>query len=335
MPRKVRIEFPGAVYHVMRRGDHQEEIYRDDHDRIRFLDTLGEACGQTGWRIHAYVLMGNHYHLLLETPEPNLSAGMKWLQGTYTQRFNSRHKVFGHLFQGRFKALNVDDDQEYFETVSAYIHLNPVRAGLVRREAGALTGYRWSSYPGFLAAPSRRPAWLETEKVSNSIGIERDSANGRRRFAAWMDMAVLQCGDGSAKELEDRWRKIRRGWYLGGDTFKERLVDWMDERVSGPMDASDSGKRQSHNERAAERIIKSGRQLLGLKNRDLRMLPKGAPEKLALAWRLRQATTVSRQWIADRLHMGHPTRVTMAVSAVKAAERGHLARLRRLLIIGD
>ena len=93
----------------MSRGDHQEAIYRDDKDRTRFLETLGEACEQTGWRVHAYVLMGNHYHLLLETPEPNLSAGMKWLHGTYTQRFNSRHKVYGHLFQGRYKALNVDD----------------------------------------------------------------------------------------------------------------------------------------------------------------------------------------------------------------------------------
>ena len=98
MPRKIRIEYPGAIYHVMSRGDHQEAIFRDAEDRARFLDTFGEACEKTGWRVHAYVLMGNHYHLLLETPEPNLSVGMKWFQSTYTQRFNSRHKVFGHLF---------------------------------------------------------------------------------------------------------------------------------------------------------------------------------------------------------------------------------------------
>ena len=91
MARKLRVEFPGAVYHVMSRGDHQEAIYRDDKDRSLFLDTFGEACAKTGWRIHTCVLMVNHYHLLLETPEPNQSVGLKWLQGTYTQRFNSRH----------------------------------------------------------------------------------------------------------------------------------------------------------------------------------------------------------------------------------------------------
>ena len=104
----------------------------------RFLDTVGEACEKTGWWIHAYVLMGNHYHLLVETPEGNLVAGMKWLQGTYTQRFNSRHEVFGHLFQGRYKAVVIDGSSPgYFEVVGTYIHLNPARAGLIRDWAGA------------------------------------------------------------------------------------------------------------------------------------------------------------------------------------------------------
>ena len=132
MARKPRIEFAGAVYHVMSRGDRQNDIFRDDRDRDVFLDTLSEACQRQGWIIHAYVLMGNHYHLLLETPEPNLIVGMKWLQGTYTQRFNRRHKEWGHLFQGRYKALLVQSEEgEYFSTVASYIHLNPVRARLM------------------------------------------------------------------------------------------------------------------------------------------------------------------------------------------------------------
>jgi REP element-mobilizing transposase RayT len=148
MARKLRIEYPGAVYHVMSRGDHQEAIYRDDADRTLFLRCLAEACEKTGWQIHAYVLMGNHYHLLLETPQANLVAGMKWLQGTYTQRFNSRHKVSGHLFQGRYTALNVDEgERRHFQVVSTYIHLNPVRAGVVRAEGETLKAYPWSSYP--------------------------------------------------------------------------------------------------------------------------------------------------------------------------------------------
>src|SRR5439155_9630380 len=134
MARPIRIQYPGAVYHVMARGNHGQAVFQDDPDRKLFLDALGEACQRTGWRIHAYVLMGNHYHLLLETPEPNLVAGMKWLQGTYTQRYNGRHRMFGHLFQGRCKAVVVDgrQDENYFQVVSSYIHLNPARAGAIR-----------------------------------------------------------------------------------------------------------------------------------------------------------------------------------------------------------
>ena len=108
MARKLRVEYPGAIYHVMNRGDRREPIFRDDEDRQRFLETLGEACAKTGWQVHALCLMPNHFHLVVETPQPNLVAGMKWLLGTYTGRFNRRHKLFGHLFSGRYKALIVD-----------------------------------------------------------------------------------------------------------------------------------------------------------------------------------------------------------------------------------
>lgn len=100
MARKGRVEFAGAVYHVLDRGDRREAIFGDDEDRQTFLRTLGEVCRRTGWQVHAYVLMSNHYHLLLGTPEPNLVVGMKWFQSTYTMRFNRRHRVGGHLFQG-------------------------------------------------------------------------------------------------------------------------------------------------------------------------------------------------------------------------------------------
>ena len=108
MARPVRIEYAGAVYHVMARGNHGRPIFADDLDRKAWLNTLGQACEKTGWRIHAWVLMRNHYHLLVETPEANWVAGMKWLQGTYTQRYSSRDSVFGHSFQGRYQALVVE-----------------------------------------------------------------------------------------------------------------------------------------------------------------------------------------------------------------------------------
>ena len=132
MARPIRIQYPGAVYHVMARGNHGQKIFADDADRKTFLSALAEACAKTGWRIHAYVLMANHYHLLLQTPEPNLVDGMKWLQGVYTLRHNSRHKVRGHLFQGRYKAIPVetaDGTGDYFGVVVEATHHGIVALG--------------------------------------------------------------------------------------------------------------------------------------------------------------------------------------------------------------
>ena len=135
MPRKMRVEYPGAVYHVMNRGDRREPIFHDDADRQRFVNTLGEACGKTGWQVHALCLMPNHFHMVVETPRGNLVAGMKWFLGTYTGRFNRRHKLFGHLFSGRYKALIVDGSGNgYLKAVCDYVHLNPARAKLLRSE---------------------------------------------------------------------------------------------------------------------------------------------------------------------------------------------------------
>ena len=129
MARKLRVEYPGAIYHVMNRGDRREAIFKDDADRERFLETLGEVCVKTGWQVHALCLMANHFHLVVETPQGNLVAGMKWFLGTYTSRFNRRHKLFGHLFSGRYKALIVDGSGNgYLKTVCDYVHLNPARA---------------------------------------------------------------------------------------------------------------------------------------------------------------------------------------------------------------
>jgi putative transposase len=144
MSRKLRIEYPGAMYHVMNRGDQREDIFKDDQDRQKFLSTLGEACVKTEWQVHAYCLMRNHFHLVLETPQPNLVFGMKWLLGVYTKRFNIRHKLCGHLFAGRYKALVVEGSGNgYLRTVCDYVHLNPVRAKLLPPEV-ALESYRWS-----------------------------------------------------------------------------------------------------------------------------------------------------------------------------------------------
>ena len=138
MGRKPRIEYEGAVYHVMNRGDRGGKVFKDRLDFELFLRCTADACERTGWRIHAYALLRNHFHWLLETPEANLVDGMKWFLGAYSQRFNARHGQRGHVFQGRYKAVVIDGRSgDYFETVSTYIHLNPARARLLRDAAAA------------------------------------------------------------------------------------------------------------------------------------------------------------------------------------------------------
>src|SRR6185436_537278 len=132
VPRKLRIQYEGAIYHVMNRGDRREDIFHSDSDRQLFLQTLGQTCEKTGWQIHAYCLMRNHFHLIVETPRANLVAGMQWLLGTYTTRFNRRHHLYGHLFSGRYKAQLVDGSGNgYLRTACDYVHLNPLRARLI------------------------------------------------------------------------------------------------------------------------------------------------------------------------------------------------------------
>src|SRR6266436_6787287 len=155
MARKLRIQYGGAIYHLMSRGDRRDPSFEDDQDRERILETLGQACEKTCWQVHAYCLMSNHFHLVIETPQPNLVAGMKWLLGTYTSRYNRRHKEFGHLFSGRYKSLMVDGSGNgYLKSVCDYVHLNPVRAGVLRADR-PLESYPWSSYGENLKAPAK------------------------------------------------------------------------------------------------------------------------------------------------------------------------------------
>jgi len=300
MSRKLRIEYPGAMYHVMNRGDQREDIFRDDEDRQRFLSTLGEACGKTEWQVHAYCLMRNHLHLVLETPQPNLVFGMKWLLGVYTKRFNIRHKLCGHLFAGRYKALVVEGSGNgYLRTVCDYVHLNPVRAGLLKADV-PLESFRWSSYGQYLKPSDQRPAWLRVDRLLGEKGIPNDSEAGRKQFALLMEKR--QAEEGAAD-----YEGLRRDWVLGSEEFRRELL----AAVEGQVGAHHYGaERRETGTQKAERIVREELQRLGWLEDGLPARPKGHCGKVMMARRLRQETTMSLKWIAQRLQMGTWTYVS-------------------------
>jgi len=294
MARKLRVEYPGAIYHVMNRGDRREPIFKDEADRERFVETLGEACAKTGWQVHAYVLMPNHFHLVVETPQPNLVVGMKWLLGTYTSRFNRRHKLFGHLFSGRYKSLIVDGSGTgYLKSVGDYVHLNPARAKLVAAEQ-PLKSFVWSSWPAYLAAPSKRPAWLRVDRLLGDYGIPKDSPAGRQQLEGALE-------ERRGAEEGGEFKTIRRGWCLGEETFRQELLAQMSERLG----AEHYGAERAETEEAkAERIIAAELKRRKWKGTELQTRSKGDAQKVALAARLRAETPMTVAWIAARLGMG-------------------------------
>jgi REP element-mobilizing transposase RayT len=302
----------------MSRGNRQEPIFLDDQDCAVFLATLGESCAKTGWLVHTFALMGNHYHLLLETPEANLVAGMKWLQGTYTQRFNSRHKLSGHLLQGRYKARPVDKESGgYFQTVGTYIHLNPARARLFDLETGRLEDYRWSSYRCYLQA-KERPVWLVADRLLGALGVE-DNPSGIDWFRKYMQERIREVAEGNPPT--EAWAGIRRGWCFGSEAFRGAMLEKMDDPLQGHRRSSYSGEEvKQHDEIEAERYIAEGMQRLGLTDEVLCTMAKGAKEKAVLAWYVRLHTTVSRQWLADRLLIGDESRVSRMTKEVRSGD---------------
>lgn len=213
MTRPIRVQFEDAVYHITARGNERREIYCDDDDRRRFLETLMEACTRFGLVVHTYCLMPNHYHLLVQTPRANLSDAVGWLQTTYTIRFNRRHRRSGHLFQGRFKSHLIDSDQ-YAQSVITYTHLNPVRPRDKRKPIPAdclrvLDRYVWSShraYAGQIEGPRVSP-WLCLEWLSY-FGRNRPHAHANYR-------RMIRAMIGSA--AKSPWDELRDNLVLGGD----------------------------------------------------------------------------------------------------------------------
>ena len=206
MSRPLRIEFAGALYHITSRGDGREVIFLGDEDRGLFLDVLAEVVGVFNWAVHAYCLMDNHYHLLVETPDGNLSKGMRQLNGVYTQRFNRQHERVGHVFQVRYKAQLVEK-QAYLLELARYIVLNPVRAKLVRHP----NEWPWSSYRatvGLCAAPN----WLTANWILGNFSTQRNEAT--RHYADFVAGGI---------QGQSPWGNLKNQIFLGSDSFVESL----------------------------------------------------------------------------------------------------------------
>ncbi len=215
MARTKRLEFPDAIYHVTTRGDGANDIFVDDQDRLLFLTVLGEVASRTGWIVHAYVLMDNHYHLLIETPQANLSRGMRQLNGVYTQRSNIIHGSGGRVFQGRFKAILLERVGPLLE-LCRYVVLNPLRLKAVKN----ISRYRWSSYRA-TAGEVQAPAWLSTGWILGNFG--RSNSVAQRKYAEF-----IGAGIGMSSPLA----KVQSQILLGSAAFvkkmKQRLMSIVD-----------------------------------------------------------------------------------------------------------
>jgi len=325
MARQPRIEFPGAFYHILCRGDRREDIFLDNEDRELFLGTLEEACEKTGWRVHAWVLMSNHYHWLLETPEANLVAGMKWFQNTYTRRINSRHKLWGHVFGGRYKSICVQDDSSsnpsnYLLTLADYIHLNPVRAQLVKiNSAETMLNYPWSSLSKEYSVPvKQRHRWAQVELVLNSMGF-KDTVKGRRSYIDHVfKIATTEKGSPDLPQDQGLNSTLKRGWYWGNQEFAEKLEKILNRKKASPKKTRNNVTK--HGLQRAEELAKLGCKALAINDRVLKESKGSDPRKVAIASAIKSQTTAPLAWIADRLQMKSSSNVSQQIKRLHRNE---------------
>ena len=310
------------------RGNQRSAIFLDDHDRRFFLQCLADVCEKTGWKVHAWVLMDNHYHLFIQTPEANLVEGMKWLQNTVTRRFNVRHREWGRLFGDRYKAVVVDGESPYYyETLWDYIHLNPCRAGLVDVTQGqSVLDYPWSSLAGgYALMPHQRAKWLAAEQGLAAMGVE-DSVEGRKKLVERLDRRAAEERERSGwvavdADADKRGSHLRRGWYWGKQAFAEKLMKVGEAAIGRNRKARGydaSLERQAHGEQKALELLEEGLRAAGLVKEELAGLRCTEPRKVLLAGLLWKKTTVSQSWIAEQLGMKNAANVSRVVHRMDA-----------------
>jgi len=253
MSRPLRIQYPGAFYHITARGNERRSIFSGPHDREKLLYFFSEAVLRYGVSIHTYCLMENHYHILLETSDPNLSQALHFINGGYATYYNRAHRRSGHLLQGRYRAILVEKDQ-YALALSRYIHLNPVRAGVSEKP----DDYPWSSYRAYLD-PRRRPSWLETSLILGYFGPKE--AEARRRYRKFVE-------DGLREKISDPLDGLVSGVLLGTEDF----INWVKESSTKGMEGGRDipAVKQLRPRLAVDQVTKRAEAVLGKDHRWLR-----------------------------------------------------------------
>ena len=309
---------------MMARGDGGKQLFIGKEDHESFLYWLERVCESHGWRVHAWVLMGNHLHLLLETPEANLSSGMRVLLGAFSQAWNSRYQRRGHVFQGRSKAVPVAGesaaDAHYFKSVADYIHLNPARAGLAGGAREKLVNFPWSSLPRY-SNKGNPPAWMEISRVLDAFKLSHDR-RGRNAYVAWLEARASTDG---GKIDEASMAALRGGWYPGKESFRDKLLGLMDKAMTAKPGgthkrASHAGAAvRAHNEIEAERILGVVEAALDLPllREELGLLKKSDGRKVICAAVAKSRTEVSNDWFVERLEMGHLSYVSTLVQRMR------------------
>ena len=300
MARPLRLEFAGACYHLTARGGRQEPIFDDDGDRLVFLDLLAKEVLQQGWRLYAFCLMGNHYHLLLETPEPNLVQGMRRLNGVYTQAFNRRHRRVGPVLQGRYQSILVEQ-QRYLQELCRYVVLNPVRAGMV----ASVEGWHWSSYlPTAGKIPC--PPWLAAEAVLGWFG---EGAIARKAYERFVAQGLKQ---------PSPWQSLKGQIYLGSETFHAQIH----KRLAGQRPKGVS-RRPLHPIRpSAQAIVQTVAAVHGIKSATVLKRQSGSAFKQAI-YLLRRRANLSLAEVAAMagVSIGRVAQIQSEIESLAADER--------------
>jgi REP element-mobilizing transposase RayT len=292
MARKLRIQFPGALYHVINRGNYRRDLFISPSEAEAFLETLREAKRLMGWSVHAYALMRNHYHLAIETPEPNLVEGMHWLQSTWATRFNRFRQEHGHLFQGRYQSILVEDAASLGRVVD-YLHLNPVRAKVVAPDQ--VKSYRWTSLPGIAKGSS----WTDDDGW-RAGGRFADTTNDR---AAYVDY-LIELGREEASWEARGLTGLSRGWAIGTNAWRRSLAKTYGQRALGEGLAREevaSLRLEAWEAAVAEGLVEKNR-----RESDLALAPRKQGWKIQLAADVRRMSGAPIAWLALRLRLGAP-----------------------------